>query len=196
VEKRETLKDGTQVTIRELRLEDIDKLMKFYRSLPLVDRKYLKVDVTKRRIVLQRLRRIETGNVARIVADHEGQIIADGALEFSGDQWSRHQGEIRLIISRPFQQKGLGTVMIRELYFIALKKKVELIVARMMRPQVGAQQIFRKLGFREELMLPDHVKDLEGTSQDLIIMTNDLSDAWNSLLEQLEELDVRNVRNG
>jgi L-amino acid N-acyltransferase YncA len=181
MEKMEILKDGTQVTIRELKADDIDKLMKFYKSLPLADRKYLKVDVTKKRVVLARIRKMEAGELARIVALHKGQIIADGVLEFSQDQWSRHQAEIRLIIARPFQQKGLGTVMIRELYFEALQKKVEVIVARMMRPQVGAQNIFRKLGFRDESLLPDHVKDIDGVSQDLIIMTCDVKNLMKEL---------------
>ncbi len=194
MEKSEILKDGTEVTIRELGLDDLDKLMKFYRALPLEDRKYLKIDVTKKRIVLQRLRKIESGDVARIVAFHKGQIIADGALEFSGDQWSRHQAEIRLIIARSFQQKGLGTVMIRELYFIALQKKVELIVARMMRPQVGAQQIFRKLGFREEMLLPDHVKDIDGISQDLIIMTCDVKHLMKELDLMFRDSDWQRCR--
>ncbi|MFW6140546.1 MAG: hypothetical protein ACOC5S_04245 [Acidobacteriota bacterium] len=52
--------------------------------------------------------------------------------------------------------------MVRELYFIAVKKKIELVVAKMMRPQIGAQRIFRKLGFREELLIPDYVQDQEG----------------------------------
>jgi RimJ/RimL family protein N-acetyltransferase len=181
MEKTEILKDGTQVTIRELHSDDIDKLMKFYKSLPLGDRKYLKVDVTKKRVVLQRIRKMEAGELARIVALHKGQIIADGVLEFSQDQWSRHQAEIRVIIARPFQHKGLGTLMIRELYFQAFQKKVEVIVARMMRPQVGAQKIFRKLGFREESLLPDYVKDIEGVTQDLIIMTCNVKDLMKEL---------------
>ena len=79
--KRETLKDGTKVLIRDLHLDDLDKLMKFYRSLPADDRVYLKVDVTKRKVVEQRLKLIEAGTVFRIVALHEDEIIGDGMFE-------------------------------------------------------------------------------------------------------------------
>jgi hypothetical protein len=41
MEKIETLKDGIKVVIRELTLNDLKKMMKFYRSFPLEDRKYL-----------------------------------------------------------------------------------------------------------------------------------------------------------
>ncbi len=184
MDKKTILKDGTQVAIRRFRSGDIDKLMRFYRSLPLEDRKYLKFDVTKKRIVLQRIRKLEAGEMARIVALHKGRIIADGVLEFSADQWSRHQAEILLIIAPSFRQKGLGTLMIRELFCRALQKKVEVIVARMMGPQVGSQKIFHKLGFREQGLLSEHVKDSEGAAQDLIIMACDVKD----LMKELELL--------
>lgn len=194
VEKTEVLKDGTKVTLRDLHLDDLDRLMKFFRALPANDRKYLRVDVTKRHVVAQRLRRVETGDVIRIVALHDGSIVADGALELSGEQWSKHQGEIRLIIARPFQHKGLGTIMVRELYFIAFQKKLETIIVRMMRPQVGAQHIFRKLGFREETLLPDHVKDIAGTTQDLVIMTCNIKDLWKELDHFLRDTDWQRRR--
>ena len=149
MDKVEKLKDGTNVIIRLLRLDDLDKLMKFYRGLPIEDRKYLKFDVLNRKVVAKRLKRIETGDDVRIIALLNNEVIASGALELSGEQWSKHQGEIRVIIAHGFQHKGLGTIMIRELYFIAVQKKVELIIARMMRPQAGAQHVFRRLGFRK-----------------------------------------------
>lgn len=143
------------------------------------------MDVTDKKVVAQRIQRIDTGDVIRIIALHDGEIIADGMLELSEEQWSKHQGEIRVIVAHPFQHKGLGTVMIRELYFLAVQKNVEVIVARMMRPQVGAEHIFRKLGFRE-LLLPDHVRDLDGATQDLIFMTCDIKD----LLKELDHLSA------
>ncbi|MFH1006598.1 MAG: hypothetical protein V1800_03735, partial [Candidatus Latescibacterota bacterium] len=83
MDKIETFKDGTQVTLRRLHIDDLDKLMAFYEALPLEDRKYLRIDVTKRDIVSQRIKRIETGNVIRIIALHNDEIIGEGALELS-----------------------------------------------------------------------------------------------------------------
>jgi ribosomal protein S18 acetylase RimI-like enzyme len=194
MDKIERLKDGTEVTIRRLVMEDIHKLMDFYNALPLEDRKYLKFDVTEEKVVAKRLRRIETGDDIRIVAVHGGLIVASGALELSGEAWSKHQGEIRVIAARPFQQRGLGTIMIRELYFLAVQNKLQTIVARMMRPQVGAQKIFRRLGFREESILPDFVKDLKGVSQDLIVMSCDVKDLWKELDRLFSESDWQRCR--
>lgn len=194
MDKTEKMKDGTEVTIRPLVPQDADRLMDFYGALPEEDRKYLKFDVTDRKVVVKRLRRVESGDDIRIVAVHGGLIVASGALELSGEAWSKHQGEIRVIIARPFQKRGLGTIMIRELYFIAVQNRIQTIVARMMRPQVGAQKIFRRLGFREESMMPDFVKDLQGSSQDLIVMTCDVKELWKQLDRTFSESDWQRCR--
>jgi acetyltransferase len=194
MDKTERMKDGTEVTIRRIVANDIDRLMEFYGSLPEEDRRYLKFDVTDRKVVAKRLRRIETGDDIRIAAVHGGVVVASGALELSGEAWSKHQGEIRVLIARPFQHRGLGTIMIRELYFVAVQNKIETIVARMMRPQVGAQKVFRRLGFRDETMLPDFVKDLQGGSQDLIVMTCNVKDLWKELDRTFSESDWQRCR--
>ena len=194
MDKTEMMKDGTEVTIRRLAPNDIDKLMGFYGSLPEEDRRYLKFDVTDRMVVAKRLRRVEQGDDIRIAAIHGGLIVASGALELSGEAWSKHQGEIRVIVARPFQHRGLGTIMIRELYFIAVQNQITTIVARMMRPQAGAQTIFRRLGFREETMLPDFVKDIRGSAQDLLIMTCDVKDLWRELDRTFSESDWQRCR--
>ncbi|MDH5467532.1 MAG: GNAT family N-acetyltransferase [Candidatus Aminicenantes bacterium] len=194
MEKEETLKDGTKVLVRELHLRDLDRLMRFYSTLPPEGRKYLRVDVKNREIVEQRIKLTKTGNVFRLVALAEDDIIADGALELSGEEWRKHQGELRVIAARPFQHKGLGMIMVRELYFLAVKKNVEQMVAKMMRPQVAAQKIFRKLGFREELLIPDYVRDQSGKKQDLIIMTCNIKELWNELEHFYSDSDWQRCR--
>ncbi|MFO7733358.1 MAG: GNAT family N-acetyltransferase [Candidatus Aminicenantes bacterium] len=194
MDKIEKLKDGTEVTIRKLKMEDLDLLMEFFLALPMEDRKYLKFDVTDRKAVQRRLRRVESGDDIRVVAVHGGLIIASGVLELSGEAWSKHQGEIRLIVARPFQQRGLGAIMIRELYFIAVQNNLQTIVAKMMRPQVGAQKIFRRLGFRDDSLMPDFVKDIKGGSQDLIVMTCDVKQLWKQLDRMFSESDWQRCR--
>jgi L-amino acid N-acyltransferase YncA len=181
MDKTETLKDGNKVVIRQLTIKDLDKLMAFYRSLPPEDRKYLRVDVTKRKLVAERIRLSESGRVIRIIALFKDKIVGDGALELSGEEWRRHQGEVRVIVARPFRRKGLGMIMIRELYFLAAANNVETIVAKMMRPQKGAMTIFHRLGFHEEALLPDYVRDLSGKTQDLVVMICKLGDMWEEL---------------
>ena len=179
--KTETLKDGTAVVIRDLKPEDLETLMTFYAALPEEDRKYLKVDVTDRDVVRKRIALLEQGNVFRLVALAGGRVLADAMLEVSAEEWRRHQGELRVIVAPDFRHKGLGLVMMRELYFIAAGRNVEIMVAKFMRPQEGARRICRRLGFHEESILPDYVKDRSGEVQDLIVMTADMKEFWNDL---------------
>ncbi len=192
--KRETLKDGTKVLIRDLHYEDLDELMKFYRSLPVDDRVYLKVDVTKRRVVEQRIKLIEEGTIFRIVALHDNEIIGDGMFEISKEEWRKHQGEIRVIVSRSYQRKGLGMIMFRELHSLALKKDIDKIVVKMMKPQKGAINICKKLGFHEETVIPNYVWDQADNPQDLVIMTCKPKNLWKELEHFYSDSDWRRCR--
>ena len=188
------LKDGREVVIRPLAKDDIERSLAFFRGLPEEDRAYLRVDVTKREMVERRAREIDLGRAKRLVAVANDEIVADGAVELAGKEWTAHVGEIRLIVSRPFQRQGLGMLMARELYTLAASHKVEEIVVRMARPQVAARNIFRKLGFREEFNVPGLVKDRSGASQDLILMRCDLEALWRELENLFTESDWRRAR--
>lgn len=194
MEKNEVLKDGTKVKVRKLLFDDLDRLMKFYSDLTPEDRKYLRVDVTDRKIVEKRIKLMESEKVYRLIALLEDEIIADGALELSSEEWRKHQGEVRVIVARPYQHKGLGMIMVREMYFLAFEKNVETIVVKMMRPQVAAQHIFRKLGFREEHLIRDYVQDLSGLKQDLVIMTCNIKNLWKEIESFYSDSDWRRCR--
>ncbi len=192
--KRETLKDGGKVLIRDLHYEDLDKLMIFYRSLPVEDRVYLKVDVTKRKVVEQRMKLIEEGTVFRIVALHDDEIIGDGMFEIPKEEWRKHQGELRVIVARPFQRKGLGMLMFRELHSLAMKKDIDKIVVKMMKPQKGAINICKKLGFHKETVIPNYIWDQADKPQDLVIMTCKPKDLWNELELSYSDSDWQRCR--
>ena len=192
--KTETLKDGREVVIRSLDMEDLDRLMKFYKELPDEERRYLRVDVTKKDVVKQRIKQTESGNFIRLIALDGEMIVADGNLELPSEDWLRHQGELRVIVDRKYRHRGLGTVMLRELYYLAAQKKVEKVVVKIMRPQVAARKICHKLGFHEETVIPDHVRDLSGKTQDMIIMTCDMKEFWDELEHYYIDSDWRRHR--
>jgi GNAT superfamily N-acetyltransferase len=194
MQKTETLKDGTEVLIRDQSLEDLDLLMDFYRALPEDDRRYLRIDVTDRDEVRLRLELLDSGFLFRRCAILEDRIIATGALEIFPDAWRKHQGELRVIVAEPFKRKGLGLLMMRELYHMAHEKNVELLVTKMLRPQVAARSICRKLGFREELMVPDYLHDLTGATQDMVLMATNMDDFWKELEHFYQDSDWRKSR--
>ena len=188
------LKDKTEVVIREMTPGDLDGSLVFFESLSDEDRAYLRRDVSRREVVERRIAESAPDGASRLVAVAGGRIVADGALELSGEDWTKHVGELRLIVAGPYRRTGLGTVMARELYRLGRGALVEEIVVKLRRPQTAAQSIFKRLGFREEAVLPDYVKDLEGKKQDLVLMRCDIDALWREMEDFLSTGDWERAR--
>jgi len=189
MKKKVMLKDGSQVLIRSLTADDMKQSYQFFQSIPSTDLRYLRNDVTDRKVVKNRLMNMKTNHEKILGAFSADKLVADGSLELEPHGWKKHRGEIRLVISRDFQRKGLGMHMARELYLLAAAAKLEEIAVKMMRPQKAAQKIFQRLGFQEEMTLPSYVKDLKGRRQDMIIMRCDLKALWKKLENYFTETD-------
>jgi L-amino acid N-acyltransferase YncA len=134
---------------------------------------------------------MEQGAVKRLVALADGTIIADGALGLSHFGWERHVAELRLVVATPYQRKGLGMLMAGALYDLAASAGIEEIVVKMMASQTAALRIFRRLGFRDEVVLRDYVKDMKGTRKDLVLMRCRLEDLWQKYEDFVHETDRR-----
>ena len=194
MEKKLKLKNGLEVLIREMAEDDVQRSLDFFRALPDEDRAYLRVDVTDPLVVEQRITAIKSGRVIRLVAVIDDQIVADGALELEGYGWKTHIAEIRLIVAHSYQRKGLGMLMARELFMIAAEKKIEEILVEFMEAQVGVQNIFKRLGFHQDAVFHDYVKDVSGKKHDLIIMRCNLEELWQKLDHYLADSDWLRTR--
>lgn len=194
MEKTVKLKDGSEVVIRKMLQDDVDRSLAFFAALPEEDKTYLRSAITSREIALHRIQSMKADNIIRLAAVDQDQIVADGALELETHEWKGHIGEIRLIVARPFQRKGLGTLMARELYLIAAKKKVEEIVVKIMKPQAGVINIFEHLGFIKEAEFHDYVKDIHGVKHDLVVMRCKLEELWQKLEDHITGSDWRRAR--
>lgn len=194
MKKNVKLKDGTEIVLRQLKKKDRNRLTVFFRSLPKEDRIYLRVDITDKETIKQIIKSSKLGESRRIIALDNDNIVATGLLELEKRKWKKHFGEIRLLVSKSYRRKGLGMLLARELYLLAISEKVEDIIVKMMKPQVAAIDIFKRMGFKEEAVLPDYVKDLEGTKRDLIIMRCDVNEMWKELEEYLADSDWQRTR--
>lgn len=194
MKKNVKLKDGIEILIREMKEDDLDMALAFYKKLPDEDRRFLRGDVTKREVVESRIHDMLVGKVKRIVAIYNDKIIAIGGIELSGHEWMSHVGEIRLVVGRKYQRKGLGMLMAEELYGIAAAQKLEQIVVMMAEPQVVAQAICKRLGFKEQVTLPQQVRDRRGMTHDLIVMRCNLEALWQELEHFFAESDWQRTR--
>lgn len=189
MEKRSVLKDGTEVIVRASSPNDLDKSFAFFKDLSSEEKAYLRVDVTDRDIVAQRLNDAGPRKLNRLVAVIGDEIVADGSIELSSAGWESHIGELRLLVADSYQRKGLGMLMAEELYLLAAKEKVEEIIVKLMAPQKEARKIFARLGFQEEVVLKNYVKDVRGMKQDLLIMRCNLDALWKELESYFNETD-------
>lgn len=194
IEKAVTLKDGKAVTIRRMRPDDVELSYAFFCALPPEDRVYLRTDVTKRDLVERRTTELDPARTERVVVVYGDEIVGDGTLELQGHGWGDNVAEVRLIVARPWQRLGLGTVIARELFHLASRRRVDRVVARLMRPQEGAHRIMRRLGFHEEFLIPEHVRDQDGNWQDLIIMRCPLDQLWRDIEHELTTGDFQRHR--
>lgn len=169
-----SVKDN-QVTIRLMKPADEKALLTFARSLPEDDLLFLLVDITKPEAVEQWARNIQTGRVNTVLAEADGKLIGHGTLYRSELAWTRHLGEIQLMISPERRGIGLGSLLANEVFAIAQELGLQKIVARMASEQKGALQVFERLGFKAEALLADYVMDRSGRTHDLIVMSYDVT---------------------
>jgi len=188
------LKDGNEVLIRGMQREDLEASFAFFRALPEENRLSLRRDLAIREVIEERIREMEEGAVKRLVAVVDDKIVADGALEFSHFGWERHLAELRLFVATPYQRKGLGMLMAGALYDLAGSSGIEEIVVKMMTTQTAALRIFHKLGFQDEVVLRNWVKDMKGARRDLVLMRRRLEDLWQKYEDFMHESDMRSFR--
>jgi L-amino acid N-acyltransferase YncA len=195
MEKLIQLKDGTEILIRDLRSDDIEPSLAFFRGLPAEDRIYLRNDVTKREVIQERIQKMASGKYLRLVAmESEGKIVGDGSIETEGYTWKDHVAELRLIVAADYRRRSVGMLLARELYLQATNRRVEEIVAKIMRPQEAALKVVKRLGFVEQTVLTDYVKDTDGNKHDLIIMRCKLQDLLNELENYISLSDWQRAR--
>ncbi len=169
-----TIKDK-EVSLRQMTAADGDRILAFARSLPEDDLLFMSTDITKPEAVDFYVQSIKAGRIHVILAESEGRLVGYGNLMINELTWTRHLGEMQLMVAPEFRGKGLGQVLAGEVFVIAQEHGLQKIVARMAAEQRGAIQVFEKMGFRAEALLADFVIDRRDRTHDLIVMTYDVT---------------------
>jgi len=154
---------------------DKDAMLSFARALPEEDLLFLPMNITRAEVVDEWLRLIRAGMRFTLLAESEGEIAGYGSLHRQEAEWTRHLGEIRVIVSEGWRGSGLGALLVSEILAVAREAGLRKVVAQMPRDQDGARGVFRKLGFDLESMLADWVIDRRGQTHDLVILAYDMT---------------------
>jgi len=164
------VKDDLEVELWPMTADDAPALLEFYRSLPSEDLLYLRADVTAPEAMDRWVDGIDSGQAWHLIASYEGRIVADGELDCPLYGWSRHVGEVRLVVDPAFRGSGLSMAIARDLLAQAVDEGLHKVIVQMTVHQQSALQLFTKLGFQHEAVLSEHVQDQHGVLRDLMIM--------------------------
>lgn len=145
----------TSVTIRPIRPEDEPLMIEFHKTLSdhSVYLRYFGVLTLKQRTVHERLRRVCFIDYDREIAlvvdlrnrDGTHQILAVGRLIKAHDS---NEAEFSILVSDPWQGKGLGTELLKLLVLAGRKERVRRIVGHIMAENTKMRQVSEEVGFK------------------------------------------------
>jgi len=172
------LKSGETIVLNPLQDDEMDELIRFFQSLPIEERMYLRSDVKHRENIVKRFGTLNYNIRFPLLAHFKDQIIAIGSMYRAEFGWTRNLGEVRVVVAPKFQRKGLCTILVKELFFYAIATDLYKIQAEIMENQSSAITAFEHMGFKKEAVFQKHVTDIKGERHNLVIMSLDIKDLW------------------
>ena len=85
---------------------------------------------------------------------------------------------MRMSVSASDRGRGIGKALAGEIFTIARTRGLKKLWARMAVNQEVAQNVLKSLGFRTEALLSDFVRNDNGLTEDLVIMSHDSGEHW------------------
>jgi len=149
-----TTKSGLKIFLRPVRISDEPLLKDFFYSLSettiyrrfIMERKdmpheklqetFVVIDYTKQMVILA-------------VVEEEGREIITGVAQFRGHEGS-HTAEVAVVVKDEFQNRGIGTELLRHLTYIAKRQGLLGFSAEVLKENRVMLHLFEKMGFSME----------------------------------------------
>ena len=170
---REFAAGDKTISLRLMRPDDRDAILAFARSLPPDDLLFLRLDITRPEAVDEWVANVEAGRTHTVLAEVDGKMAGYASVHHDEALWTRHMGEIRVLVSSDFRQLGIGRRLVNEVFLIGKALGLQKLTVKMTPDQRGARVTFERLGFQLEALLADYVVDHEGKPRDMLIMSLD-----------------------
>jgi GNAT superfamily N-acetyltransferase len=165
------LGNGGRVMLRFLTTRDREKFVRLFEDTSDDDIRFLKHDVRDPGVLNAWMDSLNYGEVLPLMAENlkDNQFVAGGVL-LLGAHAARHMGEIRLFVSAPFQNLGLGSVMLDELINLAARENLRWLKGEVVRDQKNVIRGLRAKGFEVKSTLEDYFLCPDGTTHDVVLM--------------------------
>jgi N-acetylglutamate synthase-like GNAT family acetyltransferase len=174
--------NGAKTELRLMSADDTADLKTFIASLPEHDLLFLSRDITHPKVIEAWIAAIPEGRVKSLVARENGVIVGCTAIILHELSWSRHVGELRVLVSPSWRGKGLGRVLIQECFAQALELGLAKLCVQMTVDQRAAIAGFEGIGFRAEALFRNHVRDRDGKLYDLAVLSHDVGEVQSRMV--------------
>jgi L-amino acid N-acyltransferase YncA len=170
---------GTAIELRRFLPGDEAAVLEFAWALPAHDLLFINRDITQPRVVKAWLAEIAEGTISTILAveagNSGGKVVGACAVVADPLSWSRHVGELRLLVARSMRERGLGRALAQEALVEGIDRGHSKLTVRMTIDQRGAISMFESLGFRGEALLRDQVAGRDGVTHDIAILSHSVA---------------------
>ena len=114
---------------------DAPALAAFAATLPAHDLLFLRRDISQPKVIAAWMQALADGRLhslaVRDAADASGALLGCSAIVVDPLSWSRHVGELRVLVAPAWRGKGLGRVLIQQCFAQALALGLQKLVAQM-----------------------------------------------------------------
>lgn len=163
------------LALRLLTPDDEAAVLAFAQALSTHDLLFLRRDISQPRVVAAWMDATRRGTIVTVLATREGAVLGCATIVRDDLSWSRHVGELRVMVLPRLRGQKLGQTLTQEGFALALEMGLEKLMAQMTVDQRGAIAVFEGLGFKPEALLRDHVKDRDGRTHDIVILSHDVA---------------------
>ena len=163
---------GDAVELNRLQASDRAALVEFVARLPTTDLLFVPRDINHPKVIDAWMAALQDGRMAGLAARRGGQLVGCSSIYTDPLSWSRHVGELRVLLSPSWRGRGLGRVMMQECFGQALDLGLKKLVAQMTTDQRSGITVFEDMGFKAEALLAGHVADRAGGLHDLVLLSH------------------------
>ena len=161
------------VTVRAFTDDDVALLEAFFARVPEGDRTFFREDV------LADGWRPDPAEHRWLAVDGD-EVVGSLAIR-PGLAWSRHVGEIRIVVDPARRRQGIGRALARMALLEGVGLGLQKLVVEVIAAQEPTVAMFTGLGFEAEALLKGHVRDGAGGVHDLFVMSHFVDDTWATL---------------
>jgi ribosomal protein S18 acetylase RimI-like enzyme len=171
-----TLSNGKEVFIRLLNGQDRSGLIKFFQEVPLEDVQFCKQDVKSPMVIDAWMNQGNGHNPLTLVALDMPTNRVVASLNLSkGQQAAKNVGDIQqILVARPFQGLGLGSLILDGLIELAVKENLHWLKVEIVTEMKVIIRAFQSKGFKIKTILDDYFIDSKGTTFDVALMLRPL----------------------